>query len=162
MGRLKMHQDGYSIGKKTELSELRMQLKRKDIDIIEIVWIWDCSPKYDDMPMKIIQNKKDGGLQEIYASTNVIEDYKNITPKCLEEFLKNGENSFYSLESYCIDAKHDFNNREMRQTAIGPKPQQSELDGSVSIVKDYIKEKAQDASSVDFLEWSVVSFVPVS
>ena len=156
-GRLKMHDNGYSIGKKTELTELRKQLKNKDCDIIEIVWVWDCSPKYDDMPMKIVYNKTTGNLKEIYTKTNVIEDYKNITPKCLDEFLKNKEHSFYSLENYCKDATHDFNNREMKQTAIGSKPEQSELDASVKVVKDYVKEKAKDASSIDFLEWSKVS-----
>lgn len=156
-GRLKMHDNGYSIGKKTELTELRKQLKNKDCDIIEITWVWDCSPKYDDMPMKIVYNKTTGNLQEIYTKTNVIEDYKNITPECLEKFLKNGEKSFYSLENYCKDATHDFNNREMKQTALGTKPEQSELDASVKVVKDYVKEKAKDASSVDFLEWSKVS-----
>jgi hypothetical protein len=156
-GRMKMHDNGYSIGKKTELTELRKQLKNKDCDIIEIVWIWDCSPKYPDMPMKIVYNKANGNLKEIYTKTNVIEDYKNITPECLEQFLKNGEKSFYSLENYCKDAKHDFNNREMKQTAIGAKPEQSELDASVKPVKDYIKENAKDASSIDYLEWSKVS-----
>lgn len=158
MGKLKMHDNGYSIGKKTELTELRKQLKNKDCDIIEITWVWDCSPKYDDMPMKIVFNKTNGSFKEIYTSTNVIEDYKNINTTCLEEFLKNGEKSFYSLEKYCKDAKHDFNNREMTVTAIGQKPEQSELDGSVKIVKDYLKSNAKDASSLDFLEWSKVTY----
>lgn len=158
MGKLKMHDNGYSIGKKTELTELRKQLKNKDCDIIEITWVWDCSPKYDDMPMKIVFNKTNGSFKEIYTSTNVIEDYKNISTNCLEEFLKNGEHSFYSLVNYCKDAKHDFNNREMTVTAIGQKPEQSELDGSVKIVKDYLKSNAKDASSLDFLEWSKVTY----
>ena len=157
-GRMKMHENGYSIGKKTELTELLKQLKNKDCDIIEIVWVWDCSPKYDDMAMKIVYNKTTGSFKEIYTKTNVIEDYKNITPECLEKFLKNGEKSFYSLESYCKDATHDFNNREMKVTAIGEKPEQSELDGSVKIVKDYLKSNAKDASSLDFLEWSKVTY----
>lgn len=157
-GRMKMHENGYSIGKKTELTALLKQLKNKDCDIIEIVWTWDCSPKYDDMAMKIVYNKTTGNLKEIYTKTNVIEDYKNITPDCLEKFLENGEKSFYSLESYCKDATHDFNNREMKVTAIGEKPEQSELDGSVKIVKDYLKSNAKDASSLDFLEWSKVTY----
>jgi hypothetical protein len=45
----------------------------------------------------------------------------------------------------------------MKQTAIGKKPEQSELDGSVKIVKDYIKSNAKDSSSIDFVEWSKVS-----
>jgi len=157
-GRMKMHENGYSIGKKTELTALLKQLKNKDCDIIEIIWVWDCSPKYDDMTMKIVYNKTTGNFKEIYTKTNVIEDYKNITPECLEKFLRNGEKSFYSLESYCKDATHDFNNREMKVTAIGEKPEQSELDGSVKIVKDYLKSNAKDASSLDFLEWSKVTY----
>jgi hypothetical protein len=156
-GRFKMHQNGYSIGKKTELTELLKQLKNKDCDIIDIVWVWDCSPKYDDMAMKIVYNKTTGNFKEIYTKTNVIEDYKNITPECLEKFLKNHEKDFYSLEDYCKGATHDFNNREMKVTAIGEKPDQNELDGSVKIVKDYLKSNAKDASSLDFLEWSKVT-----
>ena len=102
-------------------------------------------------------DKTTGSFKEIYTKTNVIEDYKNISPECLEKFLKNGEKSFYSLENYCQGATHDFNNREMNQTAIGAKPEQSELDASVKVVKDHVKEKAKDASSIEFLEWSKVS-----
>lgn len=156
-GRLKMHEEGYSIGKKTELTELLKQLKNKNNDIIEIIWVWDCSPQYSDMPMKIIYNKTIGNLKEVYTERNVIEDYKNITPECLEQFLKNGEKSLYSLESYCKDASHDFNNREMKQTTIGAKPDQNELDGSVQIVIAFVKSNAKDPSSIDFLEWSKVS-----
>ncbi|HOF98756.1 MAG: hypothetical protein BWZ11_00738 [Bacteroidetes bacterium ADurb.BinA395] len=157
VGKLKMHQDGYSIGEKTELTELQKQIKDEEVGTIEITWIWDCSPKYADMPMKIVYNKIDGVLKLIYTQNNVIEEYKNIMPECLSEFLKNGEKNFYSLESYCKDAKYDFNNREMTNKAVGNKPAQSELDGSVGIVKDYIKENANDASSIKFIEWSKVS-----
>lgn len=157
VGKLKMHQDGYSIGSKTELTELEKQIKDEEVGTIEITWIWDNSPKYADMPMKIVYNKIDGVLKLIYTQNNVIEEYKNIMPECLSEFLKNGEKSFYSLESYCKDAKYDFNNREMTNKAVGEKPAQSELDGSVGIVKDYIKENANDASSIKFIEWSKVS-----
>jgi hypothetical protein len=157
-GRLKMHQNGYSIGKKTEMTEFKKQLKNKDCDVIEIVWVWDCSPQYDDMPMKIIYNRRTHNFKNIYTKTNVIEDYPNINEECLKEYVKK-EKAFYSysLTDYCKDSKMDFNNREMKQTAIGPKPEQSELDASVKAVKDFIKEKAKDASSIEFLEWSKVS-----
>lgn len=153
VGRLKMNDNGYSIGNKTELTELRKQLKNKDCDIIEIVWVWVDSY---DMPMKIVYNKTTGNLKQICTGTNVIEEYTNVSAECLEQLLKHGEKSLSSLESYC-NAKYDYNNREMKQTAIGAKPEQSELDGSVKIVKDYIKTNAKDASSIDFLEWSKVS-----
>lgn len=45
----------------------------------------------------------------------------------------------------------------MKVTALGSKPEQSDLDGSVKIVEEYIKSIAKNASSVDFLEWSKVS-----
>ena len=45
----------------------------------------------------------------------------------------------------------------MTQRAVGEKPKQSELTGSVSIVEDYVKSNANDASSIDFLEWSKIS-----
>lgn len=156
LGKLKMSDDGYSIGKQTELTELLKQLKDKNCDIIEIIYVWK-TPPYDDMPMKILYNRREGNLKEIYTRRNVIEDYANINEACLSSFLKNGEKYFESLSDYCKDAKHDFNNREMNQTAVGSKPEQSEFDGTVAIVKDYIKRNAKDASSIEFLEWSKVS-----
>lgn len=161
VGRLKMHQDGYSIGEKTEMTELQKQLQNKDADIIEITWIWDCSPKYDDMPMKIIYNKRKNVLQSIYTQNNVIEEFKNVSPECLEGYLKNGEKHFYALERYCKGVEYDFNNREMKIRAVGPKPEQSEWNGSVDIVKKYIKDNAHDASSIKFIEWSKVSHLDV-
>lgn len=155
-GKLKMHQDGYSIGKDTELIELQKQLKNDSCDIIGITWVWDCSPGYPDMPMKIEYNKYTAVLKLIYTQNNVIEEYKNVYPDCLSDFLKK-EKFFYSIESYCKDAKYDFNNREMKNHAVGAEPEQSEVDGSVKIVKEYIKEYANDASSIKFLEWSKVS-----
>src|SRR5258706_7284426 len=148
LGKLKMSDDGYSLGKKTELTELLKQVKNKDCDIIEIVYVWE-TPPYDDMPMKINYNRREGRLKEIYTQRNVIEDYTNITDACLTSFLRGGEKDFGSLSNYCKDVNHDFNNREMNQITIGPKPGQSELDGSVKIVKDYIKENAKDASSIE-------------
>lgn len=156
LGKLKMSDDGYSIGKKTELTELLKQLKNKDCDIIEIIYVWE-TPPYDDMPMGIVYNRREGNLQEIYTRRNVIEDYTNINEACLSSFLKSGEKYFASLSEYCKDVKHDFNNRKMNQTSIGSKPKQSELDGTVTIVKDYINRNVKDASSIEFLEWSKVS-----
>lgn len=45
LGTFKQHQDGYSIGKNTELTELKKQLKLDDWDAVEISYTWDCSPK---------------------------------------------------------------------------------------------------------------------
>lgn len=111
--KLKMHQDGYSIGKDTELTELQKQLDNDTCDIIEITWIWDCSPKYPDMPMKLTFDKTSNSLKLIYTQNNVIEDYSNISSGCLSQFLKNGNKSFYTISDYCINSKYDFNNREM-------------------------------------------------
>lgn len=158
IGKVKTNGDG-SIGSKTELTELLKLLKNKDCDVIEITFVQKSPPdrNYEDMALKVIYNRVNGTLQNIFTKTNVIEDYKNISEECLKQFLKSGKKSFYSLSDYCKDMKYDFNNREMNQTAIGPKPEQSELDASVKIVKDYLKDKAKDASSVEFLEWSKVS-----
>lgn len=156
LGKIKMSDDGYSLGKRTELTELLKQLKSKKCDIIEIVYVWE-TPPYDDMPMKVIYNRREGNLKEIYTQRNVIEDYTGISEACLISFLKNGEKYFSSLSDYCKDAKHDFNNREMNHIAIGTKPEQSEFDGSVEIVKVYIKKNAKDAPSIEFIEWSKVS-----
>lgn len=158
IGKVKTNGDG-SIGSKTEMTELLKLLKNKDCDIIEITFIQKSPPdrNYDDMPLKVTYNRVTGLLKSIFTTNNISEDYTNVNEECLMEYLKSGKKNFNSLESYCKDAKYDFNNRDKKQSAIGNKPEQSELDASVKIVEDYIKQNAKDASSVEFLEWSKVS-----
>lgn len=157
LGKLKMNQDGNSVGKETELTKLQELVANEDIDLIEITWIWDSSPKYDDMPMKISYDKMNADLKLIYVKNNVKEEYSNVFKECLLDFLESGGKEIYGLEMYCKDSKYDFNNRQMTNRAVGEEPNQSELTGSVSIVEDYVKSNANDASSIDFLEWSKVS-----
>lgn len=157
LGKLKMNQDGNSVGNKTELSKLEELVANDDINLIEINWIWDSSPKYDDMDMKITYDKVNAVLKMIYVKNNVIEEYSNVFVDCLLDYLKSGEKGFYGLEKYCKDSKYDFNNREMTIRAVGEKPKQSELTGSVPVVEIFVKSNAIDASSIDFLEWSKVS-----
>ena len=158
IGRVKSNLN-YSIGSKTEFTELLKLLKKKDCEVIEITWVSLSPPErnYDPMSMKVVYNRKTGTLRSIFVKTNVIEEYSEIDEKCLLSFLRSGEKYFASLSDFCKNSKYDFNNREMKQTAIGAKPEQSELDASVKIVKDYVKDNAKDASSIDFLEWSKVS-----
>jgi len=156
LGDFEMGIDGYSLGKKTELTELLKQLNNSECDIIEISYGWTgLSSGY--APAKLIYNRHTKRLQQIYVETNVIEDYKNVDENCLKDFLDKGNKSLWQLESHCKNVTYDFNNREMKHSAIGPKPEQSILDGSISIVKDYIKSKAKDDSSIKFLEWSKVT-----
>lgn len=155
LGVLRMDVDGYSIGKKTELTELRRLLNNKDCDIIEITYEW-ASPKYDNLPKKIVYNRRDGTLKDISTRNNVIEDYSGVDETGLKKFLDKGEKSFYSLSNY-TNAEYDFNNREMIQKTVGNQPSQSEWDGSVKVVEEYVKSNSKDASSIKFLEWSKVS-----
>lgn len=157
LGKIKQNTDGNSVGKQTELTELNQFLSDDEYGSIEIVWVWDCSPKYGDMPMKLTYDKSTGILREIYTQNNVIEEYKNICVDCLKQFLDKGEKSLFKLEKYCEGSEYDFNNREMTVKAVGPKPEQSELTGGVKIVEKYIKDNANDASSVKFIEWSKVT-----
>ena len=113
LGKILMNKNGDSEGPKTELTELRRLLPDSAIDVIEINWTWDCSEPYDDKPMKLVYNKTNEILKLVYTKNNVIEEYENIQHQCLDDFLKNGKSSFYSLESFCQNAKYDFNNREM-------------------------------------------------
>jgi len=155
LGILKMDENGYSLGNKTELTELKKLLNIDNIDVIEIDY--ELQGSYGkNMGKKLIYDKREGHLKDIFTENNVIEDYKNVSVDGLKKFLEKGEKSFYSLEKY-TDAKYDFNNREMTVKAVGEEPKQSEFDGSVKIVKDYIKNNANDASSIKFLEWSKVS-----
>lgn len=155
LGVLKMNENGQSVGKKTELTELRRLLAIDSLDIIEITYEWKGSYG-DNIAKKIIYDKRTGNLKDIFTENNVIEDYKNVDPEGLKKFLAKGEKSFYSLEKY-TDAEYDFNNREMTVRAVGEQPEQSEWDGSVKAVEDYVKSNANDASSIDFIEWSKVS-----
>ena len=159
LGKIKQGADGESVGKKTELTELKQFLSEDEYGSIEIVWVWDCSPKYGDMPMKLTYDKTTNVLKEIYTQNNVIEEYKNIRVECLKEFLEKGEKGFHRLEKYCDGYAYDFNDREMAVKAVGPKPEQSEVTGSVKIVEKYIKDHANDASSIKFVEWSKVAAV---
>lgn len=155
LGVLKMDANGQSIGKKTELTELRRLLAVDSLDIIEITYKLKGSYG-DNIAKKIVYDKRTGRLKDIYTENNVIEDYTNVSPEGLKKFLEKGEKSFYSLENY-TDAKYDFNNREMTIKAVGEQPEQSEWDGSVKAVEDFVKANANDASSIDFIEWSKVS-----
>ncbi|NCC99692.1 MAG: hypothetical protein EOL95_08360 [Bacteroidia bacterium] len=155
LGVLKMDANGYSLGSKTELTELKRLVNIDSIDVIEI--IYELQGSYGkNIGKRIVYDKREGHLKDIFTENNVIEDYKNVSVYGLRKFLENGEKGFYSLEKY-TDVKYDFNNREMTIKAVGKEPEQSELDGSVKIVKDYVKNIANDASSIKFLEWSKVS-----
>jgi|GEM_PF-1681651 hypothetical protein len=155
LGILKMDANGYSTGKRTEFTELKKLLKNNGCDIIEITY--QLKGSYgDNITKKLIYNKREKRLQDISTQNNVIEDYKNVSVEGLKKFLAAGEKDFYSLTDY-TNSTYDFNNREMTNRAIGSQPAQSELDGSVSIVKNYIIANAKDASSIGFLEWSKVS-----
>lgn len=155
VGKLKINSRGVSVGSKTELTELKKLLKQSDCDVIEVEWIWTSST-YDDMPKKIVYNRITDVLEDIYTRTNVIESYTGVDEKGLIKFLNSGKKSLFWVEDF-TDATYDFNNREMNQTASGEKPSQSEWNGSVKIVKDYIKANAKDGSNIDFIEWSKVS-----
>lgn len=149
-GKLKVTRDGYSASQPNELTELLKLLKESDCDIVEVSWIWE-SDRYDDMPKKLVYNSRENELKDIYTQTNVIETYSNIAKDSLIKYLASGKRDFYTLGDY------SFDNTQMHQTALGDQPDQSEWDGSVEIVEDFVKANAHDASSVKFLEWSKVS-----
>lgn len=152
IGVLKMDKKGYSTGKKTELTELRRLLYVDSLDIIEITY--ELKGSYgDNINMKIVYEKKTEILKQIYTKNNVIEEYKNVPIDVLKKFLDKGGKGFYNIEN----VEYDFNNSNMTIDAVGEEPEQSELDASVNIVKEYVKSIAYDASSIKFLEWSKVT-----
>ena len=157
IGRVKSNLD-HSIGTVTEFTELLKQLRNKNCDIIEITWVSLSPPQrnYEPMPLKLIYNRVNGTLRNIFLESNVIEDYENISEKCLTDFLKSGKKDFYAISDFCQNSTYEFNNREMKPSPIGPKPEQSELDGSVKIVQDYVKSMARNPSRVVFIEWTKV------
>ena len=155
LGILKMNDNGETVGKKTELTELLRLLNNNNCDIIEISYELKGSRGYENIAKKIIYDKREMRLQDVYTKNNVIEDYKDVSADGLRKFLQKGEKSFYSLSNY-TNAKYDFNNRQMKQNTVGSQPSQSDYDGSVKVVEDYIKANANDASSIKFIEWSKV------
>lgn len=115
----KINTDGNgSVGEKTEMTELLKLLESNTCDIIEITFVQKSPPdrNYDDMPLKVTYNKSSGILQNIFTSTNVIEDYKNVSEDCLKAFLKSGKQNFNSLSHFCKDMKYEFNNKEMKNS----------------------------------------------
>jgi len=155
LGVLNMDAYGYSVGKRNERTELKKLLNDDKCDIIEITY--QLKGSYgDNISKKLVYNKREKRLKDIFTRTNVIEDYKNVSVDGLKKFLEQGEKSFYSLTDY-TNAEYDYNNREMKNNAVGKKPSQSEWDGSVEIVESFIKSNAKDASSIEFLEWSKVT-----
>jgi hypothetical protein len=158
IGKLKTNGNG-SIGAKTEMTELLKMLKHKDCDIIEITFIQKSPPdrNYDDMALKVVYNRVTKVLKSIFTANNISEDFNNVDDVCLTAYLKSGAKNFMSLNSYCANTKYELNSKDKKQTALGSKPEQSDLDASVKIVADFIKQNAKDKSSIDFLEWSKVS-----
>jgi hypothetical protein len=154
LGVLKMDKNGNSIGQKTELTELRRFLNIDSIDVIEITF--ELKATSTSFKKKIIYDKRTFILKDIYTTTNVIEEYKNVSVDLLKSFIDKGEKHFIVLADN-KNVKYDFNNRETTNDALGEKPEQSELDASVKIVKEYVKSIANDESSIKFLEWSKVT-----
>ncbi|MGQ0738375.1 MAG: hypothetical protein ACT4OJ_04880 [Bacteroidota bacterium] len=155
LGVLRMDANGHSVGSNTEMTALRNFLKANECDIIEVTY--ELKGSYgDNISKRIVYNKREMTLKDIYTTNNVIEDYSGVTPEGLKKYLEKGEKDFYGLEEYA-GASYDFNNREMTIKAVGPAPAQDELDGSVAVVREYIKANAKDASSIVFIEWSKVT-----
>lgn len=149
-GKLKVNRDGNSIAKSNEMTEMLRLLKQADCDIVEVSWIWVSTSGYPDMPKKLVYNSRTNELLDIYTQTNVIERFNNVSKDHLINLLSQGSNDYYTLGEY------EFDTSQMKQTALGEKPKQSELDGSVDIVEKYVKDHATDASSISFLEWTKV------
>lgn len=154
LGVLRMDANGHSIGSKTEMTELRKLLNNSKCDVIEISY--ELKGSYGkNIEKKLVYDKREMRLQDVFAENNVIEDYKNVSVEGLNKFLLTGEKSFYSLTDYA-NAQYDFNNREMTNKAVGAQPLQSDWDGSVDIVIKYVKKLAKDSNSIEFLEWSKI------
>ncbi len=153
LGVLKMDENAHTIGNKTEMTELLRLLNDSTCDIIGITYDWRGSYG-NDIPMKIVYNKKEERLKSIIRSNNIFDDYTGVKEDVLRKFLENREKAFYKLSDYDDNIKYDYNDREQLPEAVGEKPLQSGWDGAVPIVKKYIKRNVNDASSVKFLEWS--------
>jgi hypothetical protein len=151
MGKIPMNQSGTSAKKPNELTEMLKLLKQGNCDRIEISYIWTSSRGYADMGKKLVYDKINQQVIDVYTKNNVMENYSNVSEDAFISFLEAGKVNLFEIGEY------SFDNTQMRETALGEKPSQSSLDGSVSIVVDHVKATAHDPGSIDFNEWSKVS-----
>lgn len=156
VGVLQQHRDGYSKGRKTEITELKKLLESEDCEIIEISYSWVSSAYPEEMKKKLIYKKRENLLEDIYTKRWVVEKYSNVPPQGLMEFLKKGEKQLFKISEY-TDSKYEFDNSQMIGEALGPKPEQDELTGEVEIVAKYILDNAKNSESISFLQWSKVT-----
>ncbi len=156
LGNMKMDRNGDPIGSKQPVKVVGNLLKSDTCDIVRVSY--QLTGSYGDpIAMATVYDRNSGTLTEIYTKTNVKNEYSGISKDTLLKYTKSGEKSWGQLSSY-TGVKYDFNNREMTESkGEGEKPEQSEWDGGVDVVKEYVKSNAKDPSSVKFVEWSKVT-----
>lgn len=109
LGRIKQNRDGESVGKINEYKEMKRLMANDTADVYEVHWVWDCSPKYGDMPVKLVYHKVDSTLRITFKQTYRYEEYKHVSPECMREFLKAKPKDIYKIQDVCDGVKYDYN-----------------------------------------------------
>jgi hypothetical protein len=98
LGRIKQNRDGESVGKINEYKEMKRLMANDTADVYEVHWVWDCSPKYGDMPVKLVYHKVDSTLRITFKQTYHYEEYKQVSTECMQEFLKAKPKDIYKIQ----------------------------------------------------------------
>lgn len=146
-----------SNNKTTPLKALAKLVKAKSkSNTITIKYLMHFSSDYSE-DWKVVYNRTEKKVYDITISSNIQDVYENITDDVIIATAKDKEcPTIYCLSEYSkSEMQTDFSKRKV--DAVGTQPAQSEYDGSVKAVEEYIKAKSKDASSIKFIEWSKVS-----
>jgi hypothetical protein len=142
--------NGYSVGSKTERQALIKLLKSGNCDVIQISYYLHSGTYNNNIHQTLVYNKTAQSLI-VKFDNGYADSYTGISPNALLAHLKKGKKSYYDIEAVkmsAIDAVPDV--------PIGDKPKQSDYDGSVPVVKQYVLKSANDESSIKFIDWSEV------
>jgi len=157
LGKLNVDENAIPIGSKQPVKTMK-KLLESGCNIIHITYT--LTPKGDDpIDMMTEYDARTQKLTEIYTSTNVKEEYTGVSKEKLAQYVRSGNKEWNGLDKD-NGVAHNFNNREMKVAqGEGEKPLQSAWDGHVTEVERYIKQTANDPSSLEFLEWSPITAV---
>ena len=106
---------------------------------------------------KVVYNRTEKKVYDITISTNIKDVYENITDDVIISAAKDKE----CLTLLCLTTysktKMNTDYSERKIDAVGMQPAQSDLDGSVKVVAEFIKANSKESSSIKFIEWSKVT-----
>jgi hypothetical protein len=144
--------------KKNVLKELAKLVKQEpNCKQISIKYnMYFSSGNYSE-DIEVIYDRTKNRVSEITIKSNIKDVYDNVTDDVISAAAKDKEClTLYCLTKYSkTDMTTDFSNRTI--DAIGPKPKQSDIEGSVEVVVSYNKDLG--LGNIKYLEWSKVTSI---